>query len=115
MESTRKNQLKMCQSHKIPGAYAEPTRSIKQKAKVMPSARDLFFALMLESLPMLCTDRIVMAVAVAVGKMRFSSRATWMMKNFRTVAISDQPNNLPTQGTTHEASKTTIHSTPIPL
>lgn len=38
--------------------------------------------------PIECIEEMVMAVAVAVGNMSFNSRATWIMKNFRTLVRS---------------------------
>lgn len=68
-------------------------------AKAIASALVFFFADSPATPVRECMERMVIAVAVAVGKMSFSSLAVWMMKNFRTVhaQLANTP-MLPHQG-----------------
>lgn len=58
--------------------------------KVIARARVFFVAFAPPFPPIECIEAIVMAVAVAVGNISFNSRATWTMKNFRTL-VGQQP------------------------
>ena len=85
-----KNHVKICQSQRIPGAYWDTTRSRKATAKEMLRAFILSFAIS-SPVAAACILRIVMAVADGVGKMSRSSRATYMMKNFRSGVAKKKP------------------------